>query len=155
MGSLTQTFRVTPIYQISMTSLATPTHWEFSMSLLKNNVWVSLLSAWIFGINGLQKRYFFTLNQPDWFKPVQSRSSNFNRFELVGTACSLIQSCCLQVRYRARIKMYCTKNKNYKVKNWPQTRRLICVTWLTITWYHVIYRWNPTHWCSRRNRFQI
>ena len=45
---------VMPIYQVSMPSIATPTHWEFSMSILKNNVWVSLLRAWIFGIWALQ-----------------------------------------------------------------------------------------------------
>ena len=35
---------------ISIPSIATPTHWEFSMSILKNNVWVSLLRVWILGI---------------------------------------------------------------------------------------------------------
>ena len=43
-------FHLRPIYQISMPSIATPTHWEFIMSILKNNVWVSLLRTWIFGI---------------------------------------------------------------------------------------------------------
>ena len=39
-----------PIYQISMPSIATPTHcfWVYSYWIL--NVWVSLLRAWIFGI---------------------------------------------------------------------------------------------------------
>ena len=33
-----------------MLSIATPTHWKFSMSILKNNVLVSLLRAWMFGL---------------------------------------------------------------------------------------------------------
>ena len=49
---------VIPVYQISMPSIATPTHWELSMSILKNNVWVSLLRASIFGIWGL----YFTVD---------------------------------------------------------------------------------------------
>ena len=48
--AFSESLLVTRIYQISMPSIAAPTHWEFSMSiktiymyLFKNNVWVSLL----------------------------------------------------------------------------------------------------------------
>ena len=50
------TYILTPLYQISKTSLATTTDWEFSMSILKNNVCVCVCVAiedidiWYMGI---------------------------------------------------------------------------------------------------------
>ena len=54
-ASLTQIIR--SVYQISMPSIATPTHcfWVYSYWIL--NVWVSLLRAWIFGIWVLQHHF--------------------------------------------------------------------------------------------------
>ena len=59
-----------------MPSIATPTHWEFSMSILKNNVWVSLLRASIFGI--------WTLSVPKraWSNSIEIETTNQASFHL-------------------------------------------------------------------------
>ena len=59
-----------------MPSIATPTHWEFSMSILKNNVGVLLLRAWIFGIWALYRyhivppRLLVEAQQNHWISPI-------------------------------------------------------------------------------------
>ena len=97
-----------------------PNHWRFNQvqNLNKNESAQFVLNSfelvWT-GSNWFRRLFFL------WFKVVV----RFGPFDT------------------GHVLKYSTNNKNYKVKNWPQTRRLIWVTWFK---RHVTYRWNPDHW---------